>query len=214
MANKTIYPQGIAEILVPATESIAISNYGGGIAKIYYLITSPNFPSAYRFQQTLENGSVILGAFTDDTLVKIEANGSRVIYDVGASPDTGIGNSDLLNGQPASYYTNADNIISGTLDDNRLSSNIPLIDTENTFEETINLNNDKAIKGKTTGGTAQFIAAVTSFDEVRLGSGNLPTIIYSDGTLTYNSVVLPTGTFTTTDGKTITVTDGFITQIV
>lgn len=33
MALATIYPNGVNEITIPATESIAISNFGGGIAK-------------------------------------------------------------------------------------------------------------------------------------------------------------------------------------
>lgn len=124
MANKTIYPHGVAEVTVPATESIAISNFGGGIAKIYYLIEEPNYPPVYQFQQTLENSSVTLGAFTNETIVKIEANGSKVIYDVATAPDTGIGDADTLNGQAGSYYRNATNINAGTLDDDRLPSSI------------------------------------------------------------------------------------------
>ena len=63
MAEGTIYPQGVKELLVPATESIAINNFGGGIAKIYYLITAANFPPKYQFQQTLNNSSVTLDFF-------------------------------------------------------------------------------------------------------------------------------------------------------
>lgn len=110
MASTTIYPQGNAEFIVPATQSVAISNYGGGIAKIYYLIENVNRPDAYQFQQTLNNSAVTLGAFSVATTVKIEANNSKVIYDVGSSPDTGIGDADTLNGLPSDTADTASTI--------------------------------------------------------------------------------------------------------
>ena len=94
MAISTIYPNGVNEVVVPATQSIAISNFGGGIASIYYLIVTANYPPAYQLQQTLNNSSVVLGAFADGMTIKIEAGPSTVRYDVGASPDTGIGDAD------------------------------------------------------------------------------------------------------------------------
>jgi len=114
MGNVTIYPRGTADITVPAGQSIAISNFGGGIAQIYYLITAANAPPAFQFQQILENSSVTLGAFSAETIVRIEANNrannSKVIYDVGVSPDTGIGDADTLNGLPSDTADTADTI--------------------------------------------------------------------------------------------------------
>jgi len=110
MGNVTIYPKGTADITVPAGQSIAISNFGGGIAQIYYLITAANAPPAFQFQQILENSSVTLGAFSAETIVRIEANNSKVIYDVGVSPDTGIGDADTLNGLPSDTADTADTI--------------------------------------------------------------------------------------------------------
>jgi hypothetical protein len=124
MAQTIIFPQGTAEITVPASQSIAISNFGGGIARIYYLINAVAFPPSFQFQQTLEDSSVTLGAFSAETIVKIEAGNSKVVYDVGSSPDTGIGDADTLNGQAGSYYLNADNINAGTLSDDRLPGTI------------------------------------------------------------------------------------------
>jgi hypothetical protein len=98
MGQTKIYRQGVAEITVSAAQSIAISNFGGGIAKIYYLIETPAFPDAWQLQQTLEDSSVTLGTFSVQTIVKIEAGNSIVVYDVGTSPDTGIGDADTLNG--------------------------------------------------------------------------------------------------------------------
>jgi hypothetical protein len=110
MAQKTIYLQGTAEVIVPASQSIAISNFGGGIAKIYYLIDSVEFPAAWQLQQTLEDGSVTIGAFSTETMVKIEAGNSKVFYDVGSSPDTGIGDADTLNGKASDATDAADTI--------------------------------------------------------------------------------------------------------
>ena len=110
MAISTIYPNGVNEVVVPATQSIAISNFGGGIASIYYLIVNANRPAAYQLQQTLDNSSVVLGAFADGMTIKIEAGQSVVRYDVGASPDTGIGDADTLGGELPSYYA-ADSLV-------------------------------------------------------------------------------------------------------
>ena len=108
MANKTIYLNGSLDVTVPATESIAISNFGGGIAKIYYLIEDANRPAAWQFQQTLENSSVVLGAFTNETIVRIEANNSNVVYDIGTAPDTGIGNADTVGGLAPTQFVRSD----------------------------------------------------------------------------------------------------------
>jgi hypothetical protein len=42
-------------------------------------------------------------------------------------------NANQLNGQPATFYTSASNLSSGTLADGRLSTNIPRLDVDNTF---------------------------------------------------------------------------------
>lgn len=110
MALATIFQNGVNEIDVPPTQSISISNYVGGIAKIYYLITNANRPDAYQLQQTLENSGVTLGAFAAGQRVKIEAGNSKVTYDVGASPDTGIGNADTLNGLASDTTDTGDTI--------------------------------------------------------------------------------------------------------
>jgi hypothetical protein len=110
MALSTIYPNGVIEIDIPATQSIAVSNYGGGIASIYYLVENANRPSAYKLQQTLENAGVVLGAFAAGQKLKIEAGSSTVIFDVGSSPDTGIGDADTLNGMASDTGDTADTI--------------------------------------------------------------------------------------------------------
>jgi hypothetical protein len=128
MAQKTIFPQGTVEVTVPAAQSIAISNYGGGVAKIYYLIEDANRPDAYQFQQNLNDSSVILGAFSVATVVKIEAGNSKVFYDVAVSPDTGIGDADTLNGKASDTGDTADTIAARDADGDL---------TANAFESTV-----------------------------------------------------------------------------
>jgi hypothetical protein len=164
MSQTIIYPQGVAEITVPAAQSIAISNFGGGIAKIYYLIDKPSFPPAYQFQQTLEDSSVTLGAFSVQTVVKIESGNSKAVYDVGSSPDTGIGDADTLGGQLPAYYTNANNISAGTLADTRLPG---------TISSDITGNAATATNASAVGGAATATASTASTVAVRDASGDL-----------------------------------------
>ena len=239
MALTTIYPNGTSTVNVPATESIAISNYGGGIASIYYLVENANRPDAFQLQQTLENAGVVLGAFATGKTVKIEAGGSTVVFDVGASPDTGIGNADTLGGELPSYYTNASNISSGTLAEARLPSNTANLNGTQTFT------GDKSFSGDVNcynadlvhlGGNAQvgkdgvgnsFIQFWDDNSNVQrsLGwddsnnyffaedSGGTNRRIWNAGdNASVGSGV--SGSFTTADAKTVTVTNGIITAIV
>lgn len=205
MALTTIYPNGIAEISIPATQSIAISNYGGGIARIYYLIQNANRPDAWQFQQTLEDSAVTLGAFANGQAIMIESGPSKVIYEVGASPSTGFGDSDTLGGNPASYYAADSGVVH--IDGDETVNDIK------THTNHVILNNARALKGKETGGTERFLAVMNGSNEISIGQTSNVLSLNSNGTLKYNAATLPTGTFTTTDGKTITVTDGFITAI-
>ena len=255
MAISTIYQNGVNEVVVPATQSIAISNFGGGIASIYYLIGNANRPPAYQLQQTLNNSSVVLGAFADGMTIKIEAGASIVRYDVGASPDTGIGDADTLGGELPSYYTNATNVSSGTLDDARLSSNIPLKNAANTFTDILTINVGATNYPLAISGTSdikmslinannpqiKFFEGVTAKAYISwISTGYMLVANQEDGSslrikddldftadgVTYYSVYHEglnpslaagngvSGTFTTADAKTVTVTDGIITSIV
>lgn len=194
MGNVTIYPKGTADITVPAGQSIAISNFGGGIAQIYYLITAANAPPAFQFQQTLENGAVVLGPFTDATVVRIEANNSKVIYDVGASPDTGIGDADTLNGLASDTADTADTIVardgSGDITANVFESTVatgtaPMVVSSTTVVTNFNADMVDGIQGsllekvyRPTGSTAEFTTAST------LTPANLKAFILGIGSTT------------------------------
>jgi len=263
MGNVTIYPKGTADITVPAGQSIAISNFGGGIAQIYYLITAANAPPAFQFQQTLENSSVTLGAFSVETIVRIEANNSKVIYDVGVSPDTGIGDADTLNGLPSDTTDTADTIVardsSGDIQANAFESTVttgtpPLTVNSTTLVSKLNSDLLDGYHGdknatintaviRTSTGAIQGVSLVTGVN----GGGDSSVLFYDDNSdvfrylkwsdsnnnwrVTDNSGIERTlwhagnnpsvgagngisGSFTTTDGKTVTVTNGIITAIV
>lgn len=233
MALTTIYPNGTSTVNVPATESIAISNYGGGIASIYYLVENANRPDAFQLQQTLENSSVTLGAFTTDTVVKIEANGSKVIYDVGSSPDTGIGDADTLNGLASSSTTAADTIVARD-SSGKIAANGATVTDNAPAYELFESDSSTAAKFIVSGGGV-FIQAGASGSGAVSSSGNLRLSGYVGADLntltakfggSYHTVYTAnenssladgsgiTGSFTTVDGKTITVTNGIITAIV
>lgn len=232
MAVNTIYSNGVKEILVPATESIAISNYGGGIAKIYYLIRNANRPNAYKLQQTLENNAVTLGAFSSDTTVKIEANRSTVIYEVGTAPDTGIGNADRLGGELPSYYAvdaETAKLVGGN-DFNGTQKNISGVpsfqndesDTLTSARFTVSggivylrcgsagaYENGSGLLRFTGWGVTEDIGSLT----VRSGGAN-QTIYHTGLNPSLGDGNTISGTFTTSDAKTVTVTNGIITSIV
>lgn len=86
MGQQTIWPNGEREITVPLGEKIAISNYGGGLAEIFSKVYNAGNPDYYSIDQRIENSSVVLGPYSRDQEIRIEANGSKVIFDVGADP--------------------------------------------------------------------------------------------------------------------------------
>ncbi|MGW8300416.1 MAG: hypothetical protein ACWGNO_00025 [Desulfobacterales bacterium] len=195
MALKTINPNGQVVVEIPATESIAISNYGGGIASIYYLIENANRPIAYQFQQTIENTGVVLGAFANGKTVKIESGGSTVIYDIGASPDTGIGNADTLGGLLPSQFIRSDDddSSSGTLAINGITFDtvqndlLPTIGTPYIFMTDgaagglrPNEGNHLVIQARSTSARDIIFASGTTPGEVCAVRGNKTLLVYNN----------------------------------
>lgn len=174
MAQTVIYPQGVAEITVPAAQSIAVSNFGGGIARIYYLIETTAFPDAWQLQQTLEDSSVTLGAFSVQTKVKIEAGNSKAVYDVGSSPDTGIGDADTLNGLASDTTDTASTIAardsSGDIQANAFESTVATGTAPLTVASTTNVPN---LNASTLAGFAPNSVEGNSTVVVRDTSGNI-----------------------------------------
>jgi len=72
------------------------------------------------------------------TLVLRDASGNFSAGTVTAALNGNASNAVNLNNQPASFYTSATNLSSGTLPDARLSATIPRLNTNNTFTSTQN----------------------------------------------------------------------------
>lgn len=170
MTQQTIYIGGSETVTVPATESIAVSNFGGGVAKIYYWIVAANVPDDWQYQQSIENEEVVLGPFSVAQLVRIDAGTSKVLFDIGASPATGTPAS-TLGGLTAAQFVRSD-----ASDD--------LTGTD------YNLNNQTFINGRDTGATERDLIGVDGSDIAQVGSIALPTNINSDGTLTHNGIAV------------------------
>lgn len=168
MTQQTIYIGGSETVTVPATESIAVSNFGGGVAKIFYWVVAANVPDDWQYQQSIENEEVVLGPFSVAQLVRIDAGTSKVLFDIGASPATGTPAS-TLGGLTASQFLRSD------ADDDFTGSNL-------------NLDNSSVLNGRDTGDTARAIAQVDGSDILQIGADALPTNINSDGTLTHNTI--------------------------
>ena len=225
MPSSTIYPNGNAEFTIAASSSLQISNYGGGIAQIYYLIETANTPAAYQLQQTLEDGLVTLGPFTVETQVKIESNNSKVIYEVDPTY-TGVGDAATLGGQPPIYYAVDADVIHDNGDET--------IDGKKSFIDIVALASDihHVVGSVASDGSMRVYhnSAAGTFSLTPYASSSLISnkqIIWTAGSAEWSIEGTPTvggnailkangvsGSFTTVDGKTVTVVDGQITSIV
>jgi len=86
MSSTTIYPQGTAEITIPATESIAV--YTKGTAKVYRVVGYPNFPETKTLLGSVTAGQTVFGAYASGATIVVEAGAAAVEYAVGVDPVT------------------------------------------------------------------------------------------------------------------------------
>lgn len=89
-----VYANGVQTVIVPATQSIAVSAIGDNPATVYQDVGYPNIPAAWRLIGTVLNTETVFGPFTPVTNIRIEAGANPIYYEVGASPVVGapIGN--------------------------------------------------------------------------------------------------------------------------
>ena len=74
------------------------------------------------------------GNFSAGTITgNLNGNATSATSATTATTATAATNATQLNAQPASYYTNATNLVAGTLPDARLSTNVPRLDTNTVF---------------------------------------------------------------------------------
>jgi hypothetical protein len=84
--SNIVYPNGRAEITVPATESIAVASYGLGSAKVYREIGYPNVPATLTHLGDVEDEETVFGAYASGATIIIEAGADPVHYEVGVAP--------------------------------------------------------------------------------------------------------------------------------
>lgn len=101
-----IFNGGSKDIYVPQGQKIAI-NCENGTAIVYYS-TSPNSPDLFYEQTRITNSTSTLGTFVNDRIIRVEAYGDSVTYDVAVSPaPLPIDHNDLMSlqgGTTDEYY--------------------------------------------------------------------------------------------------------------
>ena len=84
MSYQVIFTQGTAVVTVPAGEKIAVQAFSP--ANVFQEVGFPNFPDSQDLLQVVENTTYVSGAFTNATIVTIQAGASGALYAVGVSP--------------------------------------------------------------------------------------------------------------------------------
>lgn len=82
--SNIVYTQGRKEVVIPATESIAI--WTRDTAQVYETPTYPQVPPATSRLATITDTETVLGAYASGKTVTIEAGNDIVLYEVGAAP--------------------------------------------------------------------------------------------------------------------------------
>ena len=118
-----------ADVTGNATTATNASQLGGQPASFY--TSAANLSSGILANARTTGTS----APSPNTLVLRDASGNFAAGTITAALN---GSATQLNAQPASFYTNASNLTSGTLPDARLSTSIPRLNTNNSFTSTSN----------------------------------------------------------------------------
>lgn len=84
MSSQIIYKQGNAEVIVPATESVAV--YTKDIAKVYQIVGYPNFPETTELVGTVTGTQTVFGPYAAGATLDIQAGAANVLYASGVSP--------------------------------------------------------------------------------------------------------------------------------
>ena len=97
MSYQVIFTQGTAVVTVPAGEKIAVQAFSP--ARVFQEVGFPNFPDSQDLLTVVENTTYVSGAFTNATIVTIQAGASGALYSVGTAPQ--ISNNGNWQPQPA-----------------------------------------------------------------------------------------------------------------
>ena len=97
MSYQVIFTQGTAEVTVPAGQKIAVQAFSP--ARVFQQVGFPNFPDSQDLLTVVENTTYVSPAFTNATIVTIQAGASGAFYSTGTAPT--IGNDGNWQNQPA-----------------------------------------------------------------------------------------------------------------
>ena len=97
MSYQVIFTQGTATVTVPAGQKIAVQAFSP--ASVFQQVGFPNFPDSQDLLTVVENTTYVSPAFTNATLVTIQAGASGAFYSTGTAPT--IGNDGNWQNQPA-----------------------------------------------------------------------------------------------------------------
>jgi hypothetical protein len=97
MSYQVIFTQGTATVTVPAGQKIAVQAFSP--ASVFQQVGFPNFPDSQDLLTVVENTTYVSPAFTNATIVTIQAGASGAFYSTGTAPT--IGNDGNWQSQPA-----------------------------------------------------------------------------------------------------------------
>lgn len=84
MSSNIIYKQGSVDVVVPATESIAV--YTKDVAVVSQIVGYPNQPDKVSQLGTVTNGETVFGAYASGATIRIEGQAADTLYAVGVAP--------------------------------------------------------------------------------------------------------------------------------
>jgi hypothetical protein len=84
MSYQVIFTQGTAVVTVPAGQKIAVQAFSP--ASVFQEVGYPNFPESQDLLTVVENTTYVSPAFTNATIVTIQAGASGANYAVGTAP--------------------------------------------------------------------------------------------------------------------------------
>lgn len=84
MGSNVVYPNGKAEITIPAGESIAV--YTKGIANVYREVGYPNHPTTISLLGVVDNEQTVFGSYSGGATIIIDGGAALTYYEVGSAP--------------------------------------------------------------------------------------------------------------------------------
>ena len=171
MASITISANGSATVIVPTGSKIAI--FTQGTADILYKTLPSNFPALFYYSSTISGGETILGTFSQDQTILINAGQAPVIYEIGTSPSVSAIIPTLVPVGPSGTF-----VVGGTAGEhataiNTVSSTIANAGTVTTDQHKGGILLQVASGGAVTCTTATAVELTAAFPDVPVGGSIL-----------------------------------------